>query len=190
MGGLDISKADENVITAWAEIRFLRPGRRIMNIKKEEQILRLQTYGMYYEACYRWARYFENMQIAWIYWPNDDRGDHFCVEADFYLPDQDAYFIVDLGRPDRGYTDCKALSKRLGKMIVSGGAHGEFGIFEDGEHYSSSDAWLCQCAACGRYFFLNEKGDYICKVCGEYEGDHHLEVVVDGEDGAFDYLKD
>lgn len=168
--------------------RFIpSPERRLVeikNIEKFEKILRFQTYGMYYQACHLWAAFFEEMNIAWIYCPDSERGAELDRVADFYLPDQDAYFVVDLGRPDRGYTNCKKLSEKSGKSIISGGNQGNFGMFEEGERYSASDTMLCKCAACGRYFFMNEQGSYACRVCGEYDGDGHLQEVISGDDNS------
>jgi len=157
-----------------------------MDVKRLEKILQLQTYGMYYHACHQWAKFFEDIDMAWVYCPDSGRGSELDKVADFYLPDQDAYFIVDLGRPDRGYTNCEKLSEKFGKIIVLGGDTGRFRIFEEGENYSPSESWLCRCAACGRYFFLNSDGDYMCKVCGEYDGDHHLQGVRFGDRNSFE----
>lgn len=156
-----------------------------MDIKKLEKILHLQTYGMYYQACHQWAKFFVHMGISWDYWPDDCRGGFFCKEADFYLPDQDAYVVIDLGRPDRGYVDCRKLTLQTGKMIVLAGQQGAFRIFEDGEDFSGEEAWLCRCVVCQKWFFLNAHGNYTCKVCGAYDGDHHLTQVLDGEGSVF-----
>lgn len=160
-----------------------------MGIKKIEQILQLQTYGMYYDACHQWAKFFEHMGISWDYWPDDDREEFFCTEADFYLPDQDAYFVVDLGRPDRGYVNCKKLTLQTGKMIILGGQQGTFRIFENGEDFSRGESWLCRCAVCQKWFFLNSHKDYTCKVCGAYDGDHHLMQTLGGDEPVFSKMR-
>ncbi|MCC8025657.1 MAG: hypothetical protein LIP16_10205 [Clostridium sp.] len=159
-----------------------------MEIKKIEKILQMKTYGMYYQACHQWAKFLEHIDMAWIYCPDDSRGTELGRVADFHLPDQDAYLIVDLGRPDRGYIDCKKLSKQNGKLIVLGGDQGDFKVFEDGEDYSKVESVLCQCAVCGRYFFMNEPGSYECRVCGKYDGDHHLAQWLDGDSNLFDMM--
>lgn len=156
-----------------------------MIIKKIEEILQMQTFGMYYKACYQWAKLFEYIDMAWIYCPESGRSGELDMVADFYLPDQDAYFIVDLGRPGRGYTNCKELSGKLKRLIVLGGPDGRFRVFENGEDYSKVESVLCQCVSCGRYFFMNEPGSYECRVCGKYDGDHHLSRWIDGCENVF-----
>lgn len=146
----------------------------------EEKFIKIQEQMEHAKACYLWAEFFESKNIAWVYCPASRRDSELDRESDFYLPDQNAYFIVDLVKPGRKRIDCKRLSKHFNRLIVLGGAKGEFRIFEDGEAYAASESWLCQCAACERYFFLNSIGFYACKVCGEYDGDHHLRQIITG----------
>ncbi|UWO87470.1 hypothetical protein NQ487_11345 [Hungatella hathewayi] len=105
--------------------------------------------------------------------------------ADFYLPDQDAYMLADLGRPGRKYINIQKLANDSGKTIILGGAQGKFSIIEEGKRFSGPDAWLCECAACRRYYFMNSSGGFACRVCGEHDGDHHLQNVMYGDDGLF-----
>ena len=156
-----------------------------MNPQKLEKILQLQTYGMYYLTCYLWAKFFEDNNMAWVYCPESGRDGMVDGAADFYLPDQDAYMLADLGRPGRKYINIQKLANDSGKTIILGGAQGKFSILEEGKRGSGPDAWLCECAACRRYYFMNSSGGFACRVCGEHDGDHHLQNVMYGDDGLF-----
>ena len=69
-----------------------------MKLKKTE---RLQDYEKYYQSCYHWAKFFDSIDMAWVYCPDSGRESELDKAMDFYLPDQGAYFVVDLVRPGR-----------------------------------------------------------------------------------------
>ncbi|MEQ2680210.1 hypothetical protein AAAU98_26185 [Enterocloster citroniae] len=157
-----------------------------MKLKKTE---RLQDYEKYYQSCYHWAKFFDSIDMAWVYCPDSGRESELDKAMDFYLPDQGAYFVVDLVRPGRCDVNYNEISGNLKILIVRGGTDGGFCIFEDGQDYSASESSISQCVACGRYFFFNEQGSYACKVCGEYDGDHHLTNVIYGDRDSFESWK-
>lgn len=161
------------------------PAGKEGKVKAIEMLFRFENYKRYYQACYSWVAVFEKYGIAWIYCPESSRGGQLDLVADFYLPDQGAYLIVDSKRPERGCINCVELSERFKKLIVLAGIDGRFRIFENGEAYAPSESWLCKCAACRRHFFLNAQGSYVCKICGEYDGDHHISLMDDGYQGCF-----
>lgn len=159
-----------------------------VDIKKIEKILQFETYRMYYNACHQWAKFFEFVNMAWVYCPGSGRVSELDKTADFYLPDQGAYFVVNFGRPGRGFVAYKKLSKQSGRSVILGSGDGTFRIFEGGEAFSDIETVLCQCAACGRWYFMNEPGSYTCRVCGEYDGDHHILQWIDGSGNVFEKM--
>lgn len=154
---------------------------------KLEVLLRFENYRRYYQTCSLWASAFVGRGMEWIYCPESDNGNWIWKGADFYLPDLDMYFVVDLRRPGggKGRIGCRSMSKKTGKTIVMGDDQGRFKIFKDGFLFQGYEAWLCQCKACGQYFFTDIEGDYSCKICGRHDGKHHLKQIIFGHDSLF-----
>lgn len=166
------------------------PGKEaLMGNEKLGKAERLQDYEKYYRSCYRWAKFFDLIDMAWVYCPDSDREGELDKVTDFYLPDQDSYFNVGTWRPGRGRVDYGKLSDKCEKLIVIGYDQGGFHVFEHGHHYPPSDSLMCRCTECGRFYFLNAPGTYVCRVCGAYDGDHHLARMIFGNECLFEMIE-
>ena len=147
----------------------------------------------------RWAVFFDALGIKWQYEPEGLRlGNGTLYLPDFYLPECNTFFEVKGLLADKDLDKIQQLIKS-GRSVVLGfdaanteagltfRACDHWGVDSDGQQiYELADmegSVLCRCHACGAYFFTGYSGAWDCTGCGNGDGDHDLDFLMDG-DGA------
>lgn len=118
----------------------------------------------------------------------------------FYLTEQDVYAhptTVRYSRPweyleKANQTQCIVVNLRpngVFDMIVQDDSFGE----KTAIRLSPEESAIGRCRKCSKYFFYSLLGSYKCPLCGEYDGDHHIEKTYLGssslvEEGLWDNL--
>lgn len=144
----------------------------------------------YYESLIKWSELFDILGIQYIYSYKMEKG------SDFYLPEQKSFFVVlnDYYPSSSGVIpgitnnnprkiDVDRLSRYT--TVIAGEPDGRFKIYGKCEH---DDSWLSMCKDCGKRFFLDSNGSFECRVCGAYDGDHHLDNTFYGNERLFEVL--
>ena len=142
----------------------------------------LEGKSLYYIALKNWANFFDQIGMEWIYLPEFMGGDQ--SQAEFFLPEQGIYFKISTSKSEETMFNRYFFQKNC-IPVVWGSAYGSFSIVEDGEEFKEEETWLSKCSSCGHYFFLNSYGSYVCRICGDYDGDHHLAESHTGEKSIF-----
>ena len=114
-----------------------------------------------------------------------------------YLKDQEIYAhptIVRYARPWE-YLEKVNSSQRMVLNLRDNGVFDLYGTegdlyfipYDEIENFNeeaavkASEPALAKCRKCGKYFFLSMEGSFKCPLCGEHDGDHHLEYIYYGE---------
>jgi len=155
------------------------------NIKPIETIYNGCRFRSRLEA--RWAVFFDSLKIPWIYEPEGIFVNGICYLPDFYLPDCNQFFEVKGILSELDTNKINALIN-AGYSVTIGYDNGKFtacdywGEDDDNKKIfqlcTGSTSMLCRCS-CGKYWFMGSTGIYKCQCCGEYDGDHHFETVMD-----------
>ena len=104
-----------------------------------------------------------------------------------YLDEPGAFLVICTSEDDISL--CEEVLKGVDETVIFGLPEGKFLIMEDGEMYSYDESWLIQCSGCRKYSFMNNCGSYECRICGEYDGDHHIMRAYNGLDKLFKEVK-
>lgn len=129
-----------------------------------EQILRLEKERDHSIAVVNWAKVFTLLGIDWAYSRAIEPA------SEFYLPEQKIFFSVS-----DETTVCSSIE-------VIGTTDGRFRMAGDSNF---DETWLTLCKGCGKRFFLDSTGSFVCPICGEYDGDHHLDKTYYGHENIF-----
>lgn len=136
-----------------------------------------------------WFRFFEKSSISCEYIKNDKIYTlPIRKEINFLLTDQDAFFIImEKESMSNSVGQLIELCNKYKKKIVIGFSGGTFRIIEREvgwgiDCFSFSDSVLFKCLECGNYWFGNNPGTWNCKICGAYDGDHHIGEMIFGND--------
>ena len=157
-------------------------------IKPIETIYKGHRFRSRLEA--RWAVFFDHIGINWIYEPEGfEFPDGTKYLPDFYLPDSKQFFEVKGIMDDEDRKKITALIMS-GCDVVVGYDDGKFQALSDGgkdcgglslEFDSCGESWLCRCRSCGKSWFMGSVGVWNCRCCGEYDGDHHISMIMTGD---------
>lgn len=137
----------------------------------------------------KWVNVFERLNIPWKLPVGISN-----ITADLFLPNQECYIkIIPDELINDSYMICmlNELIKKSNVPTIMAYADGTFRIVdrnqgdEIGGIYDKEETWLSQCEFCGEYFFLQSHGSFECKICGAYEGDHHLGDTHEGDTSLF-----
>ena len=133
----------------------------------------------------RYAKLLDSYNIKWAYEVEGYEYNNIRYLPDFYLPDTNILLEVK-GPSIPGIEKPTNLRKLIESginadldwwnpevLILVGDAMGEVTIAG-----SSERAPLSKCRKCKKYFFLGESHSFQCRLCGEYDGDHHLEAWI------------
>ena len=128
----------------------------------------------------QWAKFFDALEIEWVYRPDIFYSSNFV--PDFYLPESDAFFEVKETITDSDVCKIKMFIEESGKAVTIGENGGRFRacnyMWNEGiEIADMEDSMLNLCPVCGQYGFLGSIGSYACPCCGAYDGDHFLNTI-------------
>jgi hypothetical protein len=135
----------------------------------------------------RWAVFFDSLKIPYLYEPEGfelKNGTRYL--PDFYLPDSKQFFEVKGKMSDNDMEKIKSVIND-GYSVVIGLDDGKFiacnhWLNSNDEHdeYSlcEEESWLCECYACGKYWFAGAFGLWDCQCCGSHDGDHLFNVCM------------
>lgn len=137
----------------------------------------------------RWAVLLDTLKCKYIYEPEGFKlSDGTLYLPDFYLPDSDSFLEIkgvispqDQHKIDQFRADCeKAVTIGFSDMTFEA-CDNCVGWGDDFEGFipTCDDSWLCRCRSCGKIWFMGSFGSYTCQCCGEYDGDHHFELLLD-----------
>lgn len=141
----------------------------------------------------RWAKFLDYCKIEWVYEPEAYIfKDGTMYLPDFYLPQQQAYFEVKGIMYDSDMHKIKCLAEESERPVIIGYENGKFEIYEKHlsfvdelpTHFSASGTTLFLCSECKKYWFANLYGGWECKCCGAYDGDHHIDKFIDGNENT------
>lgn len=135
--------------------------------------------GRYYQQLARWASAFNQLGIQWQY--TGSSWDRIPGPADFYLPKLKTHFRAFWESVDEATLE---MYEHFPHTTVLGYSNGQFQVIDAGESYSLEESCIARCKKCREFFFFNCCGDFTCRRCGEYDGDHHLINFTDGYDGV------
>lgn len=132
----------------------------------------------------RWAVFFDEMGIKYLYEPEGIEVNGLRYLPDFYLPESNQFFEVKGIMSTKDESKIKALISS-GYSVSVGNPDMTFNACNNWHEniYSlarESDSWLCKCSKCEKYWFMGMEGSYVCQCCGTYEGDHHFCVELFG----------
>ena len=140
----------------------------------------------------RWAVFFDAIGIEYDY-----EVEGYCFSdgtkylPDFYLPESDAFFEVKGKMDDYDMHKVKMLIKEINKPCTIG--YSDF-TFQSCDKWSDNDydltdkisSVLVECTACHKKYFAGINGQYVCQVCGAYDGDHYFNTICDGDHQCLD----
>ena len=129
----------------------------------------------------RYASAFDNLAIKWAYEVQAYKYNNINYLPDFYLPEMNVLFevkgpnIPGIEKPTRLMEIIESGTLPGGDwwnpavLVVIGDANGRLTI-----PGSEERAILSKCAECQKSFFFAKERSFECRICGEYDGDHHL----------------
>lgn len=133
----------------------------------------------------RWAVFFDALGIEYLYEAEGYQlSDGTLYLPDFYLPESDSFFEVKGVMGELDMHKIEMLMKDTGKAVTIGYPNFAFEPCDRWEYKDEAlyemagSGALCKCKKCGKHWFMGLNGIYTCQCCGEYDGDHHYDVVV------------
>ena len=130
----------------------------------------------------RYAKLLDSYKIKWAYEVQGYEFDGIRYLPDFYLPDMNVLLEVK-GPRIPGIEKPTNLRKHIKSgiipdvdwwnpevLILLGDVNGNISLAG-----STEEAPLVKCRNCKKYFFIGVSRSFECRICGEYDGDHHLE---------------
>ena len=138
----------------------------------------------------RWAIFFDEMGIKYVYESEGLNIDGVFYLPDFYLPESKSFFEVKGIMSDKDQEKIDALVK-AGYSVTVGYSDFTFEActnnaiywggdddFSQGEAVSSV---LAKCHKCEKYWFMDYAGAWECQCCGHYEGNNGFYEYAYGE---------
>lgn len=155
-----------------------------MNIKPIETVYNGYRFRSRAEA--RWAVFFDAVGIDYVYEPEGViLSDGTRYLPDFYLPKSDTWFEVKGVLTKTDLHKVEQLVADTGKAAVIGYSDLSFQASENWRDFfeltGKASSVLCKCHKCNQLWFMGIDGLWNCLCCGEYDGDHHFDVVMNGD---------
>lgn len=130
----------------------------------------------------RYAKLLDSYKVEWAYEVEGYEYDGIRYLPDFYLPQMNVLLEIK-GPSIPGIEKPTNLRKHIEAglvpdidwwnpevLILVGDVNGNITIAGLDE-----EAPLVKCRDCQNYFFIGESRSFECRICGAYDGDHHLE---------------
>ena len=130
----------------------------------------------------RYAKLLDSYKIEWAYEVEGYEYNGIWYLPDFYLPEMNVLLEVK-GPSIPGIEKPTNLRKYIESgiipdvdwwnpevLILVGDVNGNITLAG-----SDEEAPLVKCRDCHKYFFIAESRSFECRICGTYDGDHHLE---------------
>lgn len=151
------------------------------NIKPIETEYRGYKFRSRTEA--RWAVLFDNLGIEWVYEPEGIMTDGIYYLPDFYLPKAKQFFEC---KGIMQSTDMHKITSLVGAgyPVTVGFSNMTFWcstyLFDGTYEFEPSESILAECKRCGGKWFFDYNGFWGCPCCGEYDGNRHVDWLIQG----------
>lgn len=134
---------------------------------------------------YKWLSFFNSIKIETMFFKFDIFNNGFF---NFLMTTQKTFFIsVIEDLTDIEKKEVISFCKKTGYSVVIGNVLGQFYLIEKNEYgevvvNTKSETILFQCKECKNYWFGNNYGSWTCKICGECDGNNHINQMICGHE--------
>lgn len=132
---------------------------------------------------YNWLNFLKEKDIAF----NEIGNPYGEIKNNlFYVPKSMQFFYVCDFLTINEEDELTELANKEENSVVIAYTDGRFDIihdtFDNGSYELKKSAFICECRACGNWWFGDNSSLYDCKACSAYDGDSYLSNVHFGID--------